>query len=160
MTAYFGSGFGAGFDTGPPAIAPYPPASAAAELRVLPAILAAGIPIDLDEPLPGHQKGPGAYVPFVVVAFYDGTPIARTPIDATKLIVRCYGKTLGEAWGLWYACKPVFHDGRSRTSRGVGIWHSGVQSVTPDHDPQPPVGTGQPCIYAVVNYPTTPLVAS
>jgi hypothetical protein len=160
MTVYFDpAGFGAGFDIGtaPLVVNPYPPASAAAELRLLPGILAAGIPIDLDEPAPGHGKGPGAYLPFVVVALYDATPIGRTPIDATKLIVRCYGATLGEAWRIWYVCKGAFHDGRSRTSHGIGVWHSSVQSVTPDHDPLPPVGTGQPCIYAIVNYPTTPL---
>jgi hypothetical protein len=33
----------------------------------------------------------------------------------------------------------------------LGVWHSGIVSVTPDKDPL----TDQPVVYAIVNYPTT-----
>jgi hypothetical protein len=128
----------------------YPVAAAAAELRALPGMT--GIPVDIDEPLPGHQKGPGAYVEFVVVALYHGTALPATAIRETALIVRCYAATRGAAWARWLIVEPAFRNRRARMASGLGVWNSSIVpgSVLPDLDPK----TQQPVVYAIVNYPT------
>jgi hypothetical protein len=137
---------------------PYPPKAAADEIAALPAIIALGVPVRIDDPMGksatyrGDARGPGAYIPFVVVALYDGTPKRAVPVRLTKLIVRCHGASRGAAWALWSAVEPAFRDRGARMSADrLGVWHSGIVSVTPDKDPL----TDQPVVYAIVNYPTT-----
>jgi hypothetical protein len=132
---------------------PYPVRVAADEVAALPGVIALGVPVRLDELAPGDGKGPGEYKRVIVVALYDGTPRIGVPVRSTKLIVRCYGTTRGDAWQVWCAVEPAFTNRRARLSSDrLGVWHSTVVSVTPDLDPD----TKQPVVYAIVDYPTTP----
>jgi hypothetical protein len=121
-------------------------------------VIALGAPVRIDEPMgktatyAGDARGPGAYIPFVVVALYHGTALPATAIRETALIVRCYGTTRGQAWALWLAVEPVFRNRRARMSGTLGVWNSSIVpgSVLPDLDPS----TSQPLVYAIVNYPS------
>ncbi len=141
----------------------YPPAAAAAEVAAVPGVIAMGAPVRIDEPMGksatylGDGRGPGLYIPFYVCALYHGTALPATPIRETALIIRCYGRSRAEAWVMWLTVEPTFRNRRARTVSGLGIWNSSIVpgSVLPDTDPQPPTGTGQPVVYAIVNYPST-----
>ncbi len=119
--------------------------------RVRPIAPAGKLGLDL-----GDGRGPGAYIPFVVVDLLDPAPKARMGIRDGTMGIRAYAETYAKAEVLWLACEAVFRDKAARRSAsGVGVYHSTILSGGwPDHDPEPPVGTGQPLFHGIVSYPT------
>jgi hypothetical protein len=105
------------------------------------------------EPAPGDAKGPGSYLPFVVVTVLDAAPMGHMGIREVTLGVRCYAATYPAAEALWLACEEVFLDrGARRTTSGLGVYHSVIQAGgTPDRDPD----TFQPLFSGIVRYPVT-----
>lgn len=102
---------------------------------------------------PGDARGPGAYIPFVVVSILDNPPRPRMPIRNVVLGIRAYAATYPAAEALWLACEAVFRDRAARVAAsGLGIWFSTIQAGgISDRDPD----TKQPLFSGAVNYPTT-----
>lgn len=75
-------------------------------------------------PGPDDAKGPGEYVPFVVITDLGGTPMRRVPIQRGLVGLRAYGVTPQGAKALYVACSNVFHDIGPRTHGSVLIYDS------------------------------------
>jgi hypothetical protein len=133
-----------------------PIAAAIAELLADPTVRAITTRIRPIEPAAGDALGPGLYIPFVVVSMLDPGLIARLGISDSTLGIRAYAESYAKAEVLWLACQAVFiNRGARMAASRLGIYHSQVVGGgTPDHDPIPPVGTGQPLYHGIVNYPT------
>lgn len=94
------------------------------------------------EVAPGDVRGPGEYVPFVVLVRLGGPPHPRVPIVTARIAVRCYGRTDREAAVLRNACSRAIHGKGPRTfANGLGIYVShDVTGGQQDSDPE----TSQP----------------
>jgi hypothetical protein len=128
---------------------PFSPITAAvAELKAV-----AGMSVVYgNEPDPGVQLGPGAYVRWVRVRVLDAPPRSHMPVRDVTLGVQAYGVNEHDAFELGLLCESAFHDrGARKAASGLGIWHSRVISSGPDTDPD----TRQPLWQLVVSYPTT-----
>ena len=137
-----------------------------AELAIDSGVIAAGVGLDqynvrrirAVEPLgtvgttQGDARGPGAYIPFVVVSVLDSAVVTREPIRENVLSLRCYASTFAAAEVLWLACEGVFlNRGQRAAASGLGIWFSRPRSIGPDKDPS----TSQPLWHGTVRMPTT-----
>lgn len=101
---------------------------------------------------PGDARGPGAYIPFVVVSVLDSPIVTLEPIRDVTLSLRCYEATYLKAEALWLVCEAVFANrGQRVASSGLGIWFSRTRSIGPDRDPD----TKQPLWHGTVRMPTT-----
>lgn len=101
---------------------------------------------------PGDARGPGAYIPFVVVSVLDSAIVTLEPIREVILSLRCYAATFTAAEALWLACEDVFANrGQRAAASGLGIWFSRTRSIGPDKDPD----TKQPLWHGTVRMPTT-----
>jgi hypothetical protein len=100
------------------------------------------------EPGENDAKGPGSYVPFVVLVTLDDPWQASTAIAMTSLGLRCYAETFARAEMLYLACAAVFHRRGPRVATsGLGIYYSSaVGGPTLGKDPD----TQQPYAYGVV----------
>lgn len=105
------------------------------------------------EPGTGDAKGPGEYLPFIVVSVLDARPLGHMGVRLTTLGIAAYAATYPLAEALWLACEAVFLDRGARLGPArIGIYHSQVDSGGfPDRDPD----TKQPCFRGIVSYPTT-----
>jgi hypothetical protein len=89
---------------------------------------------------PGDVRGPGEYVPFVVLNRLGGPPHPTVPIQTVRIGIRCYGRDDREAAVLRNACSRVLHGRGPRTfANGLGIYVShdttgGAQDEDPDTD--------------------------
>ena len=98
---------------------------------------------------PGDARGPGEYVPFVVLVQLDAPRDIRVPIQRPTIVARCYGRTPAEAASLrWAVSNAIHHIGPRVHANGLGIYHStnptgGEQEADPD--------TGQPMQALVIN---------
>lgn len=105
---------------------------------------------------PGDARGPGAYIPFIIVSLLDNPPVARMPIRNVVLGIRAYHTTYANAETLWLAAEAVFRDRAARVAAAsrLGIWFSVIQAGgIPDKDPD----TSQPLFSGAVSMPTTML---
>lgn len=75
-------------------------------------------------PGPDDAKGPGEYVPFVVLTDLGGPPMRRVPIQRGVVGFRAYGATPQGAKALYVACSNVIHDIGHRTHGSVLIYDS------------------------------------
>lgn len=101
---------------------------------------------------PGDSRGPGKYIPFVVVSVLDSATVTLEPIRDALLGIRCYAATYQAAEALWLACEAVFANrGQRRAPSGLGIWFSRARSIGHDRDPD----TNQPVWHGTVRMPTT-----
>jgi hypothetical protein len=73
-----------------------------AELAAAPAVsVLAGNRIRRFEPAPGDARGPGEWVPFVVLVRLGGSrPRGRLPVQQVPIGARCYGRSDHEATAL------------------------------------------------------------
>jgi hypothetical protein len=100
----------------------------------------------------GDARGPGGYIPFVVVSVLDSPARTQMPIRDGVLGITAYDATDAKAEILWLACEGVFLNRAARAaSSGLGIWFSRPRSIGPDRDPD----TKQPCWRGILTYPTT-----
>lgn len=89
---------------------------------------------------PGDLRGPGEYVPFVVLVGTPGVREIRLPISRPTVLVRCYGRTPQEAAALrWAVSNAIHHTGTRVHGNGLGIWDTwessgGDQDQDPDTD--------------------------
>jgi hypothetical protein len=97
---------------------------------------------DGEEIAPGDVRGPGEYVPFVVLSRLGGPPHPRVPIITARISIRCYGRSDREAAVLRNACSRALHGKDARTfANGLGIYVShDVTGGDQDSDPD----TSQP----------------
>mgnify|MGYP001360968802 FL=1 len=98
--------------------------------------------------VPGDARGPGAYIPFVVVSVLDAPWQAGTATSVVTLGLKTYGATFAAAEALALACAATFHrkGGRVATSR-LGIYSSLTQGGPQlDKDPD----TSQPLAHLIV----------
>lgn len=90
----------------------------------------------------GDARGPGAYVPFVVLTRLGRSRLARVPVQDVLIDARCYGATFQQAASLAGAVSAAVHGtGHRITPAGVAILGSmdaGGGEATKDP------GTGQP----------------
>lgn len=75
-------------------------------------------------PGPDDARGPGEYVPFVVLSDLGGPPMRRVPLQRPSISVRCYGVTPQGAKALYVACSNAVHDVGPRAHSGVYIYDS------------------------------------
>lgn len=111
------------------------------------------------EPAPGDAKGPGEWVPFVVLVRLGTLRERGLPMQEVRIAARCYGTTFQQAAALAGAVSDAVHAAGPRISTaGVGIWRSfddggGGADIDPD--------TGQPHEEVVLSViATTQAVAS
>lgn len=110
------------------------------------------------EPADGDAKGPGAYLPFVVLVQLGAARHPRVPVQFPRIAARCYGRTHQEAAALRWAVSGAVHYGGPRIhANGLGIYQSldsegGEQNTDPD--------TGQPYQTLVIEAPATTQVAT
>lgn len=88
-------------------------------------------------PGPDDAKGPGSYVPFVLLIDLGGPPLRRVPIQFPRIAVRCYGVTPQGAKALYVACSNAIHDMGPRIHAPVGFYRSwdatgGAEGSDPD----------------------------
>lgn len=90
-----------------------------------------------EEVQPGDVRGPGEYVPFVVLSRLGGPPHPRVPIITARISIRCYGRTDREAAVLRNACSRALHGTGPRIhANGLGIYVShDVTGGDQDSDP-------------------------
>lgn len=101
---------------------------------------------------PGDARGPGAYIPFVIVTVLDSPVRTLMPIRDGVLGITAYEATDAKAEILWLACEGTFLNRAARAAAsGLGIWFSRPRSIGPDRDPN----TKQPCWRGTLTYPTT-----
>lgn len=75
-------------------------------------------------PGPEDAKGPGQYIPFVVVTDLGGPPLTKVPVHFPRVSIRCYGATPQGAKALYVACANAIHDLGPRTVSHVGFYRS------------------------------------
>lgn len=87
---------------------------------------------------PGDVRPAGHWVPFVVLTRIGAPPDPRVPIQTTRILFRCAGRTDREAAVLRNACSRAIHGRGPRTfPNGLGIFSSldvtgGSQDADPD----------------------------
>jgi hypothetical protein len=94
---------------------------------------------------PGDARGPGAYVPFVVLVNLGHSRLKHVPIQEVRIAARCYAATAQLADALAGAVSDAIHDAGYRTSgSGQVIFTSfddGGEGATTDPDTKQPVST-------------------
>jgi hypothetical protein len=112
------------------------------------------------EPGPDDAKGPGEYVPFVVLSdlgFLRGR--RGLPIQTVRINVRAYAATYTAAKALFMACSDAVHDVGPRIhANGLGIYQSHDDTGGSEgYDPR----TKQPYVEGVIELiATTSAVAA
>lgn len=100
------------------------------------------------EPGTADAKGPGQYVPFVVLSTLNAPIQAPTATSSVSLGLRTYAATYSAAEALYLACLAVFHRRGPRiATSGLGIYNSlavGGPSLGKDPD------TAQPFAWGVI----------
>lgn len=109
------------------------------------------------EPAPGDAKGPGEWLPFVVLAELGRQRERSLPVQEVRILARCYAATYQSAATLAGAVSDAVHATGPRVSAsGIGIYGSfddAGQGSGLDPD------TGQPhSDLTIVVYATTELV--
>lgn len=99
------------------------------------------------QPGPDDAKGPGEFVPFVVVTDLGGPPLQRTPVQFTRLGLRAYGVTPQGAKALYVACSNALHAVGPRIHGTVGIYRS-ADGTGGDEGQDPK--TSQPYVEGVI----------
>lgn len=96
----------------------------------------------------GDARGPGEYIPFVVISTLDLPIHPQLPITFAEYAINCYGTTFQNATAVWLAFVKAFHKVRSRTkASGLGIYSSTITAGgSQDRDPD----TKQPVIRGVL----------
>lgn len=95
----------------------------------------------------GDAQGAGHYQKFVVLTTLDEPPHPRVPILRGVYALRCYGATWQEARAVWAACVKALHAVGARSSGGVGIYVSMIETGgEKDKDPD----TNQPLVTGTV----------
>jgi hypothetical protein len=61
------------------------------------------------ELIPPDARGPGEWVPFVVIARNGGPPDPTVPVETVRLVFRCYGADRRQAAVLRRACVNAIH---------------------------------------------------
>lgn len=111
------------------------------------------------EPGPDDAKGPGEYLPFVVLDDLGSLPMRRgVPVQVQRIGCRAYAATYSAAKALYLACAAAIHDVGPRTVGTVGYWQSHDDTGGTDgFDPR----TKQPYVEGVFEYlaTTTPVGA-
>lgn len=75
-------------------------------------------------PGPEDAKGPGEFIPFVVLTDLGGIPMRKVPVQSPRIDVRCYGVTPQGAKALYVACSNAMHDIGPRLHGQLGIYVS------------------------------------
>lgn len=75
-------------------------------------------------PGPDDARGPGDYVPFIVLSDLGGLPLLKVPVQFPRLNIRCYGATPQGAKALYVAASNAIHDIGPRTHGTVGLYRS------------------------------------
>lgn len=103
----------------------------------------------------GDARGPGEYVPFVIISALSVPPHPRVPVTFAEYALNAYGTTPQNAWAVWGALVKAFHAVRTRVKgNGLGIYQSLVVSGgEQDRDPD----TSQPVVRGVVRVIATTL---
>lgn len=73
------------------------------------------------EPGPGDVQGKGAYRAHVVIAALATPRMQSVPVQRSRHVVRCYGRTPEEAAALYAACSDALHHVGPR-GHGSGQW--------------------------------------
>jgi hypothetical protein len=94
------------------------------ELRDDPGVAAITTRIRGHLPGPDDARGPGEFVPFVVVIDLGGLPLTKTPVHFPIVDIRCYGATPQGAKALYVACSNAVHDVGPRIDGPVGLYRS------------------------------------
>lgn len=110
------------------------------------------------KPGTGDVQGSGAYRAFMTIVLLAGPPHPSVPIQRTRHLVTCYGRTPEEAEQLYVACHQLWHHrGPRQTGSGHGIYVShndtgGSEDADPD--------TGQPLYrFVLESLATTQVIA-
>ncbi len=108
-------------------------------------------------PGPNDAKGPGEYVPFVVLTDLGGPPMRRVPIQRPSISVRCYGATPQGAKALYVACSTALHDVGPRKDGSVLIYDS-ADSTGGDEGADP--DTKQPYVEGIFEFVASSLAVA
>lgn len=129
------------------------------EIRDDPAVGAiVGARVRGGEAADGDAKGPGAYQPFVVLVQLTAPRLARLPVQWSRVVARCYGRSHQEAATLrWAVSDAIHHRGPRIHTNGLGIYQTldiegGDQGTDPD--------TGQPFQTLLIETPATTQVVA
>lgn len=109
------------------------------------------------KPGPGDNQGATKYRAYIVIATLATPPHPTVPIQRTRHVVRCYGRTPTEAELLYQAASAALHGRGPRQSgdRAIYVSHDDTGG-TYDEDP----ASNQPLYYFVVeSLATTQAVA-
>jgi len=96
----------------------------------------------------GDRRGPGEYVPFVVLVQLTSPREKGIPVQRARIAARCYGRTYQEAASLYAAVSDAVHNIGPRVhANGLGIYQTfddtgGTEEKDPD--------TGQPLYTFVI----------
>ena len=110
-------------------------------------------------PGPEDAKGPGEYLPFVVVSDLGAIRGRRgLPIQSPSVNIRCYADNYSNAKALYLACQDALHDVGPRIhANGLGIYAShDATGGSEGSDPR----THQPYIEGVFDFITTTTVVA
>lgn len=110
------------------------------------------------EPGPGDVQAKATYRAFVVIATLATPPMQSVPVQRSRHVVRCYGRTNEEAAALYAACSRALHHKGPR-GHGSGQWiyvsHDDTGAAAEaDPDTKQPVYT-----FVVESLATTQVVA-
>lgn len=123
-----------------------PLGAALAELQADATVAAITTRIRPVEPGTNDAKGPGEYLPFVVLSTLDALWQATTATSSVSLGMRCYAATFSGAEALYLACAAVFHRAGPRIAASrLGIYNSlalGGPSLGKDPDTTQPYAFG------------------
>jgi hypothetical protein len=96
----------------------------------------------------GDARGPGEYIPFIVLTTLSAPPEPRVPLTFATYGARSYGVTPQNAWAVYGALVKAIHNiGPRLRASGVGIYNTLVISGgEQDKDPD----TKQPVVTATI----------
>jgi hypothetical protein len=100
----------------------------------------------------GDVRGPGDYVPFVVLVQNTAPRHPRVPIQFARVIARCYGRDPREAALLRWAVSNAIHNTGPRVYAAGGIYNS-LDETGGDQEADPI--TKQPYQALVIEAPAT-----
>lgn len=105
----------------------------------------------------GDARGPGEYVPFLVVSHLSLPADRRVPVMRAAFGLRCYGRTKEEATAIFLAVAGELHDRGPRLhTDGTGIYSSAVTGGAKDRDPK----TNQPVVTGTIELTASTMVVT
>ena len=127
------------------------------EIRDDPAVAAITTRIRGGEPAPGDAKGPGHYLPFVVLVKLGRSRLPHAPLQEVRVVARCYAATFQLATALADAVSDAVHDRGHRIGpSGVAIFNT-LDDGGGGGDADPDTGQPYETVVISINASTAPI---